>query len=74
MKNFEIFAKKIVREDIFFFIFEFYDEREKHTKDTQLKIFRSNAPCFLKVLEGKHQGTPNLKILRSKHKEASRTL
>ena len=26
---------------------------------------------FSKILEGKHQGTPNLKILRSKHKEDS---
>ena len=25
-------------------------------------------------MEGKHQGTPNLKILRSRHKENSRTL
>ena len=25
-------------------------------------------------MEGEHQGTPNLKILRSKHKEDSRTL
>ena len=49
--------------------FEFYDEREKHTKDTRLKIFRSSAPCFRKFLEGKHQGTPNLKILRSRHQE-----
>ena len=53
--------------------FEFYDEREKHTKDTRLKIFRSSAPCFRKFLEGKHQGTPNLKILRSRHKKDSRT-
>ena len=29
---------------------------------------------FSKILEGKHQGTPNLKILRSRHKENSRTL
>ena len=28
----------------------------------------------MKILEGKHQGTPNLKILRSRHKENSRTL
>ena len=54
--------------------FEFYDEREKHTKDTRLKISRSSAPYFRKFLEGKHQGTPNLKILRSRHKKNSRTL
>ena len=28
---------------------------------------------FSKILEEKHQGTPNLKILRSKHKKDSRT-
>ena len=28
----------------------------------------------MKILAGKHQGTPNVKILRSRHKENSRTL
>ena len=64
----------MVRKQKFFFLnFEFYKEREKHTRDTRLKIFRSSAPYFRKFLEGKHQGTPNLKILRSKYKEDSRT-
>ena len=60
-------------ENIKFLNFEFYDGREKHAKDTRLKIFRSNAPYFRKFLEGKHQGTPNLKILRSRHRKNSRT-
>ena len=48
--------------------FEFYDEREKHTKDSRLKIFKSSAPYFRKFLEGKHQGTPNLKFLENQTK------
>ena len=67
-KNFRKCSSKLVRKDIFL-NFEFYDEREKHTKDTRLKIFRSNAPYFRKFLEEKYQGTPNLKILRSKTQE-----
>ena len=54
--------------------FKFYDEREKHTKDTKLKIFRSNAPCFWKFWRENTKEHQNLKILRSKHKEDSRTL
>ena len=42
--------------------FEFYDEREKHTKDTRLQIFRSNAPYFRKFWRENTKETPNLEF------------
>ena len=48
--------------------------KEKNTQKTQdLKFLDLMLLNFRKFLEGKHQGTPNLKILRSRHKKNSRT-
>ena len=48
--------------------------KEKNTQKTQdLKYLDLVLLIFEKFLEGKHQGTPNLKILRSRHKKNSRT-
>ena len=47
--------------------------KEKNTQKTQDLKFLNPMLLVFEKLEGKHQGTPNLKILRSKHKEDSRT-
>ena len=49
--------------------------KEKNTKKTQdLKFLDLMLLIFEKFLEGKHQGTPNLKILRSRHKKTQEHL
>ena len=47
--------------------------KEKNTQKTHNLKFLDLMFFIFKNFGGKHQGTPNLKILRSKHKEDSRT-
>ena len=49
--------------------------KEKNTQKTQDLKFLDLMLLIFEIffLEGKHQGTPNLKILRSRHKKNSRT-
>ena len=48
--------------------------KEENTQKTQNLKFLDLMLLIFENLEEKHQGTPNLKILRSKHKGESRTL
>ena len=48
--------------------------KEKNTQKTQDLKFLDLMLLIFKNFEEKHQGTPNIKILRSKYKKDSRTL
>ena len=47
--------------------------KEKNTQKAQDLKFLDLMLLIFENFGGKHQGTPNLKILRSKHKKDSRT-